>query len=171
MRLAALLVASLLDAAAPHLRPDAAELRSIVADARERSATFRQLVERIERSDVIVYVRSQHFASSQLDGRIGFVRGSNPAGAARILLVELACPRSLAVQAATLAHELHHASEIAEAPWVRDTATLAEYYRRVGEEATALGGGAAFETAGARATAQRVRLELSGALKLAHESR
>jgi hypothetical protein len=75
MRLLALLVAGLLDAAAPHVRPEGADLRALVADARERSVTFRTIADRLERSDVIVYVRAQHFPAPRLDGRIGFVRG------------------------------------------------------------------------------------------------
>lgn len=169
MRLLALLVAGLLDATAPHLRPDSAELRTLVADARERSATFRQLVDRIERSDLLVYVRLQHFPTGRLEGRIGFVSGATAAPGARVLLVELACPRTSAAQAETLAHELHHAVEIADAAWVHDAASLEAYYRRIGEETAPLDQGVAFETPGARAIATRVRQELSHAPKVAHE--
>lgn len=169
---AVLVGSSLLGAdAPPHLRADAAELRALVADTRDRSATFRQLVDRIERSDVIVYVRAQHFATAHLEGRIGFVSGSTGSAGPRTLLVELACPRTAASQAETLAHELHHAAEIADAAWVRDPASLATYYRRIGEETTPAGEGVAFETAAARQVALRVRRELTGALKLAHEDR
>jgi hypothetical protein len=161
MRLFALLVAGLLDAAAPHVRPEGADLRALVAGARERSATFRGLLARLDRSDVIVYVRAQHFPTARLDGRIGFVRGMTGHTGARVLLVELACPRVASDQTATLAHELHHAAEIADAPWVRDTTTLEAYYQRIGEETTALGEGAAFETRAARELAARVARELA----------
>jgi hypothetical protein len=161
MRLLALLVAGLLDAAAPHVRPEGADLRALVANARERSATFREVADRLERSDVIVYVRAQHFPTARLDGRIGFVRGVTGRSGARVLLVELACPRTAADQTATLAHELHHAVEIADEPGVRDTVSLEAYYRRIGEETTALGEGMAFETVAARETALRVSRELA----------
>jgi len=161
MRLFALLVAGLLDAAAPHVRAESVALQALVADARERSATFRQIVDRLDRSDVIVYVRTQRFPLERLEGRIGFVSGAKgPIRGARVLLVELACARPLATQTATLAHELHHATEIADAPAVRDAATLGAYYRRIGEEAVALGEGIAFETRAARETSARVRHEL-----------
>ena len=169
MHLIALLVAGLTHFAAPHLRPDGAELRALVADTRVRSATFRQLVDRIEQSDLIVYVRTQHFATARLEGRIGFVRGTAGATSARILLVELACPRSAAAQAETLAHELHHAAEIAEAAWVRDASSLEAYYRRIGEEVAPLEHGVAFETPAARAIAAIVRQELATAPRLTHE--
>jgi hypothetical protein len=161
MRLVALLLAGLLDAAAPHLRTDSAELRSLVADSRERSATFRQLVDRIQQSDLIVYVRAQHFPSPRLEGRIGFVNGATGTTGARILLVEIACPRTVAAQTETLAHELHHAVEIAGAVWVRDPESLEQYYRGIGEAAMPLGEGVAFETRAARETASRVRREIS----------
>jgi hypothetical protein len=146
---------------ATHLRADSAELRGIVAEARERSDTFRELEDHLERSDVIVYVHSVHFATTRLDGRIGFVRGRGDTPGARMLLVELACPRTTAALLATLAHELRHAIEIADAPWIRSTTALATYYRQIGEEAPPLGEGIAFETIAARDTAARVARELA----------
>lgn len=166
-----LLVTGLLAAGSPHLRPDGAELQALVAETAARSPTFRHLVDRLERSDLIVYVRAQHFPTTRIDGRIGFVTGSNGATGMRILLVELACPRTAAAQAETLAHELHHATEIADAPWVRDTASLAAYYQRIGEMSQPLSRGLAFETPAAQAVATRVRQELWSALKLAVEDR
>lgn len=154
----------------PHLRPDGFELRSLVADAADRSPTFRQLLDRLERSDLIVYVRVQHFPSAHLEGRIGFVTGAGPRSGRRILLIELACPRTLTQQAATLAHELHHASEIADAPWVTGPGPLADYYRRIGEPAAAPGHGAAFETRAARDTAARVQREIAGGVKWSHDT-
>ncbi len=165
------LLAGILAAGAPHVRAEDPELRALVADTASRSATFRQLLDRLERSDVLVYVRTQHFLTTRLDGRIGFASGTGRPSGLRILLIELACPRSSTAQAETLAHELHHATEIADAPWVRDTATLARYYRQIGETAVPQVHGLAFETLAAQVTAQRVKLELSTALKLAHEDR
>ena len=165
------ILAGVLGLAAPHVRCEDAGLRALVADARARSTTFRRLLDRIEQSDLIVYVRPQHFATNRLDGRIGFVSGTNGSTACRILLVELACPRTARAQVETLAHELHHATEIADASWVRDPASLAAYYGQIGETAVPAMHGLAFETAAAAATALRVRVELSTALKLAHEDR
>src|SRR5581483_4614268 len=45
------LLAGLLGAGAPHVRAEAPELRALVADTASRSATFRQLLDRLERSD------------------------------------------------------------------------------------------------------------------------
>ena len=154
----------------PHVRADGADTRALLLDAAEKSATFRDLLERIDESDLIVYVRMQHFGALRLEGRIGFVSGAGaPGGGPRILLIELACPRSVDQQQATLAHELRHATEIGDAVWVTGPATLAEYYRRIGESASSSDHGIAFETAAARETASRVRREVSAALKLTHE--
>lgn len=145
----------------PHVRPDGVEPRALVADAAARSATVRALLDRIERSDLVVYVRLAHFGSTRLDGRIGFVTAAAPPrGMPRILLIELACPRRTADQEATLAHELRHAAEIAEAPEVTGPAALADYYRSIGEQGEALGRGVAFETRAARETAMRVKREI-----------
>jgi hypothetical protein len=141
-----------------HVRAESPEVRALIADAAERSVTFRALVDGIERSNVIVYVRVRLFNSQMLDGRIGFL-GSHPG--VRFLAIELACPRRRELQLTTLAHELQHALEIARAPWVVGPATLAQYYGQIGNE---IGGGTAltFETDAARRTGARVRLELLG---------
>lgn len=154
----------------PHLRADGVEPRALVADAVDRSPTFRSLVDRVEGSDLIVYVRMEHFSSSRLEGRIGFVAGASAAaGGPRILLIELACPRRSADQEATLAHELRHAAEIADAPWVDGPAALARYYAAIGESGEVLDRGVAFETAAAREIARRVRREIASAPRSAHE--
>ncbi len=165
------LLAGVIGLGAPHLRVEGTDLRALVADAGARSVTFRRLMDRIEASDLIVYVRPQHFASGRLDGRIGFVTGTSGTTGSRLLLVELACPRTAAAMAETLAHELHHATEIADAPWVRDPTSLEAYYRQIGETGVPLMHGLAFETAGAQATARRVKSELATALKWTHEDR
>src|SRR5436309_10909905 len=64
--------AQLPEAAATHLRPDPG-LRPLLADAVRRSPTVRDLVERLERSDVTVYIRVGRFADSTLHGRVTLV--------------------------------------------------------------------------------------------------
>jgi hypothetical protein len=149
----------------PHVRAEMREIRALIADTAERSATFRALLDRLEASDVIVYIRVRQFPSSRLDGRIGFLAGDTTG---RYLVIELACPRSTDAQAATLAHELHHATEIADAPWVASPAALARHYRRIGNETEPSGGGQTFETAEAQQVAARVRRELSDSVTSRH---
>jgi Asp-tRNA(Asn)/Glu-tRNA(Gln) amidotransferase A subunit family amidase len=138
------------------VRGETAELRSLIATTAERSATMRSLLLRIESSDLTVYVRTQPFATMTIGGRIGFPRGASDG---RMLIVELACLRSSMQQAVMLAHELQHAAELADAPWVTNPRKLAAYYRRIGEDAE--GYGHNFETAMAKAITDKVWDELS----------
>ena len=146
----------------PHVRSESADLRRLIADAADQSVTFRSLVNAIDRSDVIVYVRARLFPTETLEGRIGLL--SAP-GRTRFLVVELACPRLQHAHMATLAHELQHAVEIAAAPWVTGTEALATYYRQIGTEWSGDSQGATFETAAARLVGQRVLAELQVATK------
>lgn len=144
---------------ASRVRAESRDVRALVAEAVSRSSTVRALVDEIERSDVIVYVRVRPFASQRLEGRTGFI-GSRPL--ARFLAIELACPRTLDAQMATLAHELQHAVEIARAPWVVGADTLAQYYSRIGDHVEGDGTTVMFETAAAHEVGLRVWHELFG---------
>jgi hypothetical protein len=140
-----------------HVRSDAADIRALIDDAAERSPTVRALIEEIDQSNVIVYVHARMFSSQLLEGRIGLVASTSRT---RFLAIELACPRTRDAQMATLAHELHHAVEIARAPWVVDANTLARYYETIGVVTDPARDRLTFETEAARETASRVRREL-----------
>jgi hypothetical protein len=92
-----------------------------------RSETARSLVERLNESDVIVYVRFVCF-----DRLRGFLQlmGCDDAWR-RVLITVRIGPRDIDAPA-VLAHELQHAVEIADTPEVRGDETLAELYRRIG---------------------------------------
>ena len=79
----------------------------------------------------------------------------------RFLAIELACPRTVDAQIATLAHELQHVVEIAHAPWVLSPRTLREYYEAIGMEVTAGAPGRMFETRAAAAVGELVRREMN----------
>jgi hypothetical protein len=158
---AALLVAALASAetpagAAPHVRAETRGAQALVAELAGRSATARALIDRIQASDVIVYVRHRTF-EEPLDGRTGLL-GTDPAH--RFLVVELACGRSYLTQLVTLGHELQHAVEIAEVPTAFDPPSLAALYGRIGESESRQKGRVTFETRNARDTALQVRREL-----------
>lgn len=131
----------------PHLRPETAEARDLVADATASSPLLRELVDRIEASDVIVYIRHTAFRDSTLTGRIGIL---SVAAGWRYLVIELACGRLRFDQMATLGHELHHAVEIAGEPSIVDTRSLAAFYSRIGMRTGGLFPGQMFETLAAR---------------------
>ena len=140
----------------PHVRPESESTRELVALAVERSPTVRRMIERIEHSDVVVYIRHRSFPGSVLQGQIGVV--STVAGR-RYLLIEIACGRIWTEQISTLGHELYHALEIASAPSVVDTKSLAAFYEHYGTRTSGHSSGASYETAGARAAGFQVRRE------------
>jgi len=156
-----LLVNGVVEAREPeqaHVRAESVEMRQLIADAAERSATVRALIDALDGSDVVVYVRPRLFRSVTLDARTGFLAG----GSRRLLVIELPCPQTRDTQIALLAHELQHAVEIAQAAWVVDTATLARYYGEIGIRLGMLEGGTTFETEAACRVGARVRSELGG---------
>ena len=83
----------------PHVRPEIA-VRPLVERAAQRSPSIRDMIDRLEAADVIVYVRLRPFTRSDLNGRVALL-SSMPAGQ-RYLVIELACGRSDLVTIATL---------------------------------------------------------------------
>jgi len=142
----------------PHVRPQTSDARDLLADAAARSSLVRAMVDRLEHSDVVVYIRHRQFNDSQLNGWIGVL--SVIAGR-RYLVIELACGRIKFEQMATLGHELHHALEIADEPSIVDARTLAAYYSRVGiNTGDHAGGGRTFETVAAQQAGLQVRRDV-----------
>ena len=133
-------------------------LTTLIADATAFSPTIRALVARIERSDLVVYVRCVAFKNSALAGRLMFVTAIV---GQRYLMIELKTPEQWQTQVATVAHELQHAVEIAEAPWVRSDDTMAQYYRQSG--ITVAAKPLIFDTQAARQVGLRVQHELVAA--------
>ena len=155
--LAALLLLLVADVPVPHLRPETATLRALTAQGAARSPLVHELIDRLDGTDVVVYVRHRTFGSVLLDGRIGIL---SAAGGRRYLVIELACDRSELVQMATLGHELHHALEIAAEPSIVDSRTLALFYGRIGIRSHPMGHAQTFETQAAADMGTRVRHEL-----------
>src|SRR5262249_4694878 len=127
----------------PHVRPESAATRELVALAVARSPTVREMIDRLERSDVVVYIRHRSFPGSLLQGHLGVL--SSVAGR-RYLIIEIACGRIWTEQIGTLGHELHHALEIAANPGIVDARSLAAFYEHFGTRTTGYGVGAMFET-------------------------
>ena len=141
----------------PHLRPETPGLRSLTTQAAARSPIVRELIDRLDQSSVIVYLRHRVFGPVTVDGQIGLLSASSTH---RFLVIELACDRSELTQMATLAHELHHALEIAGEPSVVDIPTLMRFYKRVGSALQPIGVTMTFETQAAADTGARARREL-----------
>ena len=139
-----------------HVRPEIA-LRPLVDEAARRSPIVRALIDRLQQTDVTVYIRTRAFVRSDLDGRVALLAVTEHQ---RYLVIEISCRGSLLVQMSTLGHELYHAVEIALEPSIVDARTLAAHYQRIGTERGDGGGRQTFETEGAYATGLRVRREL-----------
>src|SRR5262245_55752869 len=141
-----------------HIRSTDRRLQRLLDDGMRASATFRRLVDRIRRSDVVVYLECGGNTGSS-DGRLTFI--SAVAGV-RYVHVRVARMPSTDVQIALIGHELRHAVEIADAPGVVDDHTLAREYQRIGYMNPRLARGMSFDSEAAIEAGYQVLRDLSG---------
>jgi hypothetical protein len=140
-----------------HIRTTERELEELVVKGTERSASFRTLIDRLEQTNLIVYLQCEAATSTHF-GRLIFV--SN-AGGRRYVVIRVRCPLVEYQQVALLGHELQHAVEVGEAADIVDQRTLITYYQQVGFRARdGAGASLAFETEAARAMEMAVRREI-----------
>jgi hypothetical protein len=126
------------------------------------SAQFRELFERIERSDLIVLVDCGGITGAQ--GRLVFVTAVREW---RYLHVRVRCQGPDLRLIALLAHELRHVVEIADAPFVRSARELARHYQEIGYEVVrGRGIRRSFETYAAQQAAERTRKQLAKAFQV-----
>ena len=148
------------DSRLQRVRTDSRYLRLVLASGIERSPTFRRIVDLLEHSDLIVEVQCGYFVGSQRIGRTVLL-SSQPG--VRYVLVEIACWAGSGPSLHMLGHELRHALEIADEPWVVDSASLADLYRTIGYptlNAAAVEMFGAFETEDAINAGERIHHEL-----------
>jgi hypothetical protein len=139
-----------------HLRPQDARLTQLVREGISRSATLMALVDRIEASNVIVYVAINPLMKSSLSGMLTWM---TRAGDTRYLRASISPDLTPDQMIATIAHELQHAVEVIEDDTVKDEKSLTALYRRIGHQS----GSAApsrWETVAAQQTGFQVRKEL-----------
>jgi hypothetical protein len=111
----------------PRVRSSTPAIARLMGEASARSATFRELVSTIERTDGIVYVEPgvcRHGVRACLSLSI------TPAGSYRILRVLVNLATDVIELMATIGHELQHALEILTQPRVRTTSEAYMYYTR-----------------------------------------
>ena len=113
----------------PHIRSNDREIVAAITDATDRSATFRDLVARLNRSDVVVYVSFDTASPAGLAGRTTFV---SAAGGRRYLRIQIDRRAAGCRRLGILGHELRHAVEIADAAAVTSDTSLAALYREIG---------------------------------------
>ena len=137
------------------VRPTSALGRKVMDTGLAGSETFRRLVQRLEQSDVIVYVQMQPTMPSDLGGLLEYMgRG----GSERYLRVTVGSLHHLNVMVALLGHELQHAAEVADAPSVQSPREFAAFYRRIGLPT----GAGRYDSVAAQTAGRRVQAELRG---------
>ena len=116
------------------IRPMAPYLGVLLREGMAGSPTFRALVERIERSDLVVYI-APGTLDSRLRGRLKFMGGARNA---RYLRIEVGWQGSETRSIASLGHELQHAVEVADAPTIRDEESFGREFARIGYPSSAV---------------------------------
>ena len=147
------------EAFAPHIRSDEPDLLDALTTGAGLSPTLRALVDRLDSSDVVVYLRFGRSSSPTMAGHLSFITA---AAGRRYLQVTIDRRPMGCRRIAILGHELQHAVEIAASPAVTGEPSLAELYRRIGFRS----GGAypeCFDSAGAILAGRSVEKEVLAA--------
>lgn len=139
----------------PHVRGASLRMSKLLVHAIERSRTFAALVEAIDASDVIVHVEEVHTLPVGVDGRLSFVHA---AGGVRYLRAQVLTGRGAVDTMSVVGHELQHALEVAMHKDVRDDASFAALYVRIGDKPARAD---RYDTAAAREAGRRVRDEMN----------
>jgi hypothetical protein len=130
------------------------------------SPTFRSIVERLDQSDLFVYLSRGRCGETEAPGCV--IHGVTTVPGARYVHVLIALDTFREDMRATwgvivAGHELYHAFEIANAQWVRSSKDVADLYAQIGA-ACPNGSTSCYETPGALAVGRRVARELSSAV-------
>jgi hypothetical protein len=113
----------------PSLRPLHDVARRLLDDGMARSTTVRSLVDRLERSDVIVYVDVRPDLGPRIGGAIRFVGAT---ATHRIVRVTVSSRHNWATMLSLLGHELQHAVEVADATEIVCQASMKRFYQEAG---------------------------------------
>lgn len=141
------------------VRPTSVSVAELVAEGRDRSPTFRSLLEDVNVSGWIVFVQK---GSCRLPGvracllhRVGMFHGR------RYLRIVLSGPPSAREEMiATIGHELQHAAEVVTDRGIENAADISELYRRVGYLSMRTAHGQLYETTAAVRTGGKILQEL-----------
>jgi hypothetical protein len=144
-----------IDARQHHVRATDARVREWLRVGAAGSRTFNILLDRLAASDLIVYVRVVDRIPGGAQGQLAFMTATSTV---RYVRIDLVPDGSTAVMVALLGHELQHAVEIADAPRVRDSQSMAVLYLLIEGIHTK---GTRYDTVAARVTGDRVKDELA----------
>jgi hypothetical protein len=140
----------------PRLRPQDSRIVQVLREGAARSSTFRSLADRIESSNVIVYIAVNPILKSSLSGALTWM---TRAGEFRYVRASISADLTFDQMIATVAHELQHAVEVIEDESVNDERSLVALYKRIGQPSRATTSG--WETTSAEQTGYQVRRELT----------
>lgn len=140
-----------------NVRASDAELVALLAEGVKKSPTLKALVERLNKSDVIVYVRMD-VTSRQGTGRLTFLTAN---AGFRYLVVHVPTGVTKVKQLAALGHDMQHAVVVAEAPTVTDLQSFRREFERIGS-VTSNGRDLSFASPAAVETRNRIQRELAG---------
>ena len=138
------------------LRPQDPRLELALKEGAARSATFKALVDRIEASNVIVYIALNPIMKPSLSGMLTWM---TRVGNYRYVRASISTDLSFNQMIATVAHELRHAVEVIDDESVSDEKSLVALYKRIGHQSS-VSAPARWETTAAQETGFRVRREL-----------
>ncbi len=137
----------------PHVRATDPRIAKLIEEAARRSVTFARLYSRLQETDIILFVEPARDLKPSLSGRLVFISATP---VVRYLRADIRADLPRTDMISTIAHEMQHALEIAEATFVRDESGMAALYRQIGRHDDVR----MFETELAQVIARRVRREL-----------
>jgi hypothetical protein len=139
----------------PHVRSLELELLDDLQQGAQASPTLKSLLDRLEASDVVVYLMFDHALPVHTAGRVSLMATVPGRRYLRISIDR----RSIGCQRlAILGHELQHAVEIADAAEATDQESVASLYKRIGFRSDN-GLKSSFDSRLAIETGQRIRKE------------
>jgi len=141
--------------AMPHIRSSAPLILGALDEGAVRSPFFRALMDRLNGSDVIVHVVWDLRPRSGVAGLLTFVA---EAGGVRYCRIFVSPALGGADLVAVLGHELEHAVEIADRPWITSQPDMRAFYASAGIACDVHG--EVYDTNEAVEAGDRVRLEL-----------
>lgn len=144
------------------VRSEEADVIALLLEGYERSPTLKRLVDDIGETDGIVYIQTGHCPVPGLRGCLLHVTHSR--GGFRYLFIRIRPAAEPLDLVSSMAHELQHALEVLQQPWIRTGPDLLQFYRSPGSRAFASGASQSpfqsFETGPALKMGAVVRSEL-----------
>jgi hypothetical protein len=144
---------------APRIRVEDDRLAELIEYGRKRSTLFASLINRLNASDLVVYVQCDQTLRRGVAGKLSFVGMS---AGIRYVQIRVGYVGDRLRQIALIGHELRHAVEVADTPAMVDRGSFDREYARLGYvNRLASGNGVtAFESEAAIASGEQILREL-----------